>query len=438
MKTLTKNIIGNRRRAIALEEKALFTGAEIYNRKGRWNILVEDGFITKLSDKNIAASDAANYDLSGKTVITGAVDLHTVIREPGREDVETLETAALAAANGGFVQVCMMPSTTPPLDSAEIVQFVQKTTDRFLTKINVIGALTKGREGKSIAAFAELAEEGAIAFSDGRSHVSSTALMHTALTYVKMLDKPIIVKPADAELNDKGQMHEGFESTRLGFHGMPSIAEEIVVSRDLHIAEYVEGRIHFTNISTKGSVELIRAAKARGVKVTCDVAVHNLLHTDSEMQSFNTNFKLDPPLRTQDHIDALIAGLIDGTIDAISSTHLPHSWEEKEAEFIYAPFGAVSLETMLPLLLDRFVKTGIFSLEKMVEFVSSRPAQIFKLEEPKLEENAPAAFTVLDLNEEHTINKNLFLSKANNSPYDGFKLKGNVIATIANGQKYFK
>lgn len=421
-----------------LEDKAVFTGAEIYNRKGTWNILVENGTITQVSDKPIAAGDAASYDLAGKTLIAGAVDLHTVIREPGREDVETLETAALAAANGGFVQVCMMPSTTPPLDSAEIVQFVQQKAAHFLTKINVIGALTKNREGKSIAAFAELAEEGAIAFSDGRSHVSSTALMHTALTYVKMLDVPVIVKPADAELNDKGQMHEDFESTRLGFHGMPSIAEEIVVSRDLQIAEYVEGRIHFTNISTKGSVELIRAAKARGVNVTCDVAIHNLLNTDEVMSTFNTNYKLDPPLRTQEHLDALIAGLNDGTIDAISSAHVPHSWEEKEAEFIYAPFGAISLETMIPLLLDRFVKTGIFSLEKMVELISSQPAAIFGLNAPKIEDGAPAAFTVLDLNEEHTVNKDLFLSKANNSPYHGETLTGSVVGTIANGQKYFK
>lgn len=438
MKTLSKNIIGSRRLPEALPHSFLLENITVVGMPNISAIEIEHGLIKSLHTSSPANFSGERKDLSGKTIVPGAIDLHAVFREPGREDVETLKTGSLAAANGGFTQVCIMPSTNPPIDSVEMVEFIKDKTETYLTKINVIGALTKGREGKTIAPFAELAEQGAVAFSDGRKHIEKSSLMSTALEYIKMLDVPVVVKPADADLNDKGQMHEGYESMRLGFYGMPSIAEETVVSRDLHVTEYVNGRIHFTNISTKGSVELIRLAKARGVNVTCDVAVHNLLQTDKVLETFDTNLKLDPPLRSQDHLDALIAGLQDGTIDAISSAHVPHSWEEKEAEFIYAPFGAVSLDTMIPLLLDKYVNTGVFTLEKLMELISINPAKVFDLEENTIAEGKPVSIAILDLEKEHTINKDKFGSKSQNSPYHGWNLKGDVIGTISNNKMYFK
>lgn len=438
MKILTKNIVGNRRRTIQLEEKALFNNVRIHNQKNDVFIETENGIIKKIHATKPTSFKGAEYDLSGKVVIPGAIDLHSIFREPGREDVETLETGSLAAANGGFTQVCILPSTEPPIDSLEMIEYVKGKTRTYLVDIHVFGALTKERKGLSIAPFAELAEEGAIGFTDGRQHVKSSKIMHIALTYLKMLNLPLVVKASDSDLTEKGQMHEGFMSTKLGFIGMPSIAEETIIGRDLKITEYVDGRIHFTNISTKRSVELLREAKARGIKATCDVAIHNLLNTDEALTTFDTNLKLDPPLREQSDLDALIEGLKDGTIDAISSSHTPHSWEEKEAEYIYAPFGAVSLETMIPLILDRFVNKGLFTLDEVVRFIHDNPAKIFNLKASLFEEGQAANFTILDLNQEYTIDKTQFLSKSNNTPYDGLQLKGNVVGVINNNRKYFK
>jgi dihydroorotase len=437
LKTLTKNIIGNRRLTEKLPENVLLYNAEIFGHKDKTAILLKNGIVEKIEKTAPKNFDGEKIDLAGKTIIPGGVDLHSIFREPGREDVETLKTGSLAAARGGFTQICMMPSTNPPVDSQEKVEYIKDKTENYLVKINVIGALTKNCEGKSIAPFAELAEEGAVAFSDYDKHIKSPSLMRTALSYLKMLERPVVVKPADSDLNELGQMHEGYESMRLGFYGMPSIAEEIVVSRDLQIAKYENARIHFTNISTKGSVERIRLAKSKGVNVTCDVAVHNLIQNDTIMETFDTNLKLNPPLRSQDHIDALIEGLKDGTIDAISSAHSPHSWEEKEAEFIYAPYGAVSLETMVPLLLDKFVHTNIFSLEDIVKFVATNPAKIFNLENTWIEEGKNAALAILDLHQEYKIDINNFASKSQNSPYNGWKVKGKIFGTISNNKKYF-
>ena len=440
MKTLSKNIVGKRQLPELLSENVLLENASIHGHADAKYIHIEHGTIKSISTSAPSNFSGDKIDLAGKTIIPGGVDLHAVFREPGREDVETLKTGTLAAARGGFTQVCMMPSTTPPVDTVEIVKFISKKTEDYIVKLNVIGALTKGREGKSIAPFAELAEEGAVAFSDGRSHIEKASLMQTALTYVKMLDLPIIVKPSDTDLNSDGKamVHEGYESMRLGFYGMPTIAEEVVVSRDLMVTEYENARIHFTNISTKGSVELIRQAKAKGVNVTCDVAVHNLLQTDKVIETFDTNIKLDPPLRSQDHIDALIEGLNDGTIDAITSAHVPHSWEEKEAEFLYAPYGAVSLETMIPLLLDKFVHTNVFTLDKLVELVSTNPAKIFNLNQNTIETGKPASFAILDLNKEYTIDKSKFDSKSQNTPYHNWIVKGEIAGVISNNKKFFK
>lgn len=437
MNTLTRNVVGNRLRSQLLATDTLLSNVRIHGHEGHF-LRIVDGTIRSISTVRPSDFNGDELTFEGAVIVPGAIDLHTSIREPGREDIETLETAALAAANGGFVQITMLPDDSPKLDSAEIVQHITQRATQFLTQINVVGALTIGREGRSIAPFAELAEEGAVAFSDGRTHIRSATLMHTALTYIKMLQRPVIVKAADSDLNDGGQMHEGFQSTRLGFNGMPTIAEEIIISRDLMIAEYVGGRIHFATISSSGSVELIRQAKAKGVNVTCDVAVHNLIYTDKVMERFDTNFKLDPPLRSAEHRDALIEGLKDGTIDAISSAHEPRTWEDKEAEFLYAPFGAVSLETMIPLLLDRFIHTGIFSINELIKWISTNPSTILNQSEPIIAEGQPASITIIEPDTEYTVDKQLFLSKSNNTPYHGETLKGFVRGTISNGMRFIK
>ena len=436
MRTLTKNIIGNRRLPIKLENETLLKNVTIHGQKGVQNILIKNGIIEKITGSDLSLKSGETFDLSGKLCIPGAIDTHAVFREPGREDVETLGTGALAAANGGYTQVCIMPSTSPPIDSIEMVQFIKEKTADYLVDVNVIATLSKGREGGSISSFAELAEEGAIGFTDGSHHVKSAKLMEIALDYCRMLDLPIIVKPSDVDLKENGQMHEGDVSTILGFYGIPSIAEETIISRDLQICEYVGGKIHFTNISTKKSVELIRQAKKNGIQVTCDVAIHNLVNTDEAIYSFNTDLKLDPPLRSQDHIDALIKGLNDGTIDIITSTHVPHSWEEKEAEFIYAPFGATSLETCIPLILDRLVSKKLISIDKMVELLCVNPATIFKLKQNKISAGEAVSITVLDLNQKNTVSEKQFLSKSTNSPYLGWELMGCVFGTFHNGQKF--
>ena len=417
-------------------EHILFTNIKIMDSKRVQHLEINNNKIIAIHD-SMPSTKAELLDLNGAIALPGLIDCHCIIKEPGREDVESMDSGFNAATKGGFTQILLMPNNATPIDTAEMLAYIKNSCQDSIITCHPIGALTKERKGKSIAPFAELANGGAIAFSDGDANIESSSLMQTAFIYTAMLNKKIIVQAADKNLNEKGQMHEGLISTRLGFVGMPSLAEEIIIARDLLISKNCNAPVHFTQISSKESVNLIAQAKKAGQNVSCDVAIHNLIFTEIDIETFNTNFKLNPPLRSKSDRQALINGLKDGTIDCISSAHHPQAWEDKEAEFIYSPFGAISLETCIPVFIDTFINTKIFNIGDMIKFFHQNPAKIFNLKQNNLDLGEEANITFINTNKKEKISKNYFLSKSTNSPYLNRQVTGKVELIINNG-KLFK
>ncbi len=400
---------------------------------GLADILIEGGRISKVG-KKINAEGAEVFDASDKVVTPGLIDMHVHLREPGREDKETIESGTMAAAAGGFTSVAAMANTEPPTDDARAVRSIIQKSKGVSARVYPIGAVTKGLEGKEITEMADMLEAGAVAFSDDGKYVSDLQVMRHALEYSQMFDALIIVHPEMKSLTAKGQMNEGKVSSILGLKGMPRIAEEIAIIEVLKLVEEYGGRVHIAHVSTSKSVELIRSARKNGLKVTCEVTPHHFTLTDEAVRSFDTNFKMNPPLRTAEDVTALKEGLADGTIDVIATDHAPHSLEEKVAEFIYAPFGVTGLETALGLTISQLVRPEILSPIEAVARMSLNPAKILGVPGGELKVGAPADVTVVDPDLEWQVKAEDFLSKSVNSPFIGWKMKGKTIATFVDGE----
>lgn len=402
------------------------------------DLLIEDGVIKKignLTEEEIKSSKV--FNMEGKICSPGFFDMHVHLREPGREDEETIETGSNAAAAGGFTGIACMPNTNPAIDSAEVVRFIKEKASNHLVDVYPIGAATLNRKGESISPILELYEAGVVGYSDDGNVIKSAGILRNVLEYSKITNAPVIEHCEDESLAD-GAMNESFNSTLLGLPGIPTVAEDLIVMRDIMMAEYVDGKIHVAHISSKNSVELVRQAKKKGIKVTAEVTPHHFSLTDDNLKTFDTNFKMNPPLRTKDDVEAIIEGLKDGTIDCIASDHAPHSIEEKEMEFIYAPNGIIGLETQIGLAISELVKKKYLTLEQMIEKFAINPRKILNLEIPKIKIGETANLTILDPEQIWTVDISKFKSKSKNSPFDKRLLTGKSVATINKGKMFFE
>lgn len=403
---------------------------------GRLDVLIEDGRVERI-DEEIEAGDAEVRDVSGLVVTPGWIDMHIHLREPGQEYKETVATGTLAAAAGGFTGVACMANTEPVNDNRSVTEHILKEAGRCgYARVYPIGAVSKGQRGEELAEIAEMVAAGVVAVSDDGHPVRHPALMRRALEYAQHFDIPVIQHAQDMELTDGGVMHEGEWSTRLGLPGWPGAAEDIVVARDILLTEDSGGRYHVAHLSTARALGLVRQAKARGLRVTCEVTPHHLLLTDALVADtgFSPDVKMNPPLRSERDREALIAGLADGTVDAIASDHAPHHPDEKDVEFSLAPFGIVGLETNLALCHDRLVRSGIISLSRLVELFSTGPARLLGIEGGSLAAGSVADVTLFDPEAEVTVSASGFRSKSRNTPFEGWTLRGRAVGTLLAGE----
>ena len=402
------------------------------------DVLVENGKIKAVGVGLKADNKATEIDASGKIVAPGLIDMHVHLREPGREDEETVTTGTRAAAAGGFTSINCMPNTDPVIDNASVVRMLRdRAADTGVVKVFVTGAITKGQKGREIADMGDMVKYGAVAFSDDGKTVMDAEVMRRALEYVKMLGVPLIVHAEDENLAKGGQMHEGYYSTLLGLRPIPPQAEEVIVARDIRLAALTESPVHLTHISTKGSVEMVKIAKMHDIPVTCDVTPHHLTLHDEDCLDYDTNFKVNPPLRSKEHIKALRRGLVDGTIDCIASDHAPHAVQEKECEWAYASPGVIGLETTLGVLLTELVETGALTLPKLIEKMSLGPARVLGFDRDGLGDLSPgsvADITIIDTAERWEVDSMKLKSKSRNTPYAGWALKGRATQVIVGGK----
>lgn len=401
------------------------------------SVLLEDGLISKIGEiTNKEIEGAKEFDFSGKILVPGLFDMHVHLREPGREDEETILTGCNSAAAGGFTGIACMPNTEPAVDTAEIVTFIKEQASNHLVEVFPVGAASVGRKGEIISPMAELVDAGAVAFSDDGVAIKNSSVLRRAFEYANMFNAPIIEHCEDESLAG-GAMNEGFNSTLLGLPGLPSVAEDIIVSRDILMAEYTGGRIHIAHISTKNSVNLVREAKKKGIKVTAEVTPHHFCLTDDLLKNYDTNLKMNPPLRAKEDVDAIIKGIKDGTIDCIASDHAPHSLEEKESEFQFAPNGIVGFETTVGLSFSELFHKNKINLEEIINKLSINPRKILNLPIPKFSIGEIANFSILDPNLVWTVDVSKFKSKSKNSPFDKRLLTGKSIAVINRKKMFF-
>jgi dihydroorotase len=403
----------------------------------RVSVLLEDGLISKIGDVTSKETEGAKeFDFSGKILVPGLFDMHVHLREPGREDEETVLTGCNSAAAGGFTGIACMPNTEPAIDTAEVVKFIKEQASNHLVEVFPVAAASVARKGEIISPMAELVDAGAVAFSDDGVAIKNSSVLRRAFEYANMFNAPIIEHCEDDSLAG-GAMNEGFNSTLLGLPGLPSVAEDIIVSRDILMAEYTGGRIHIAHISTKNSVNLVREAKKKGIKVTAEVTPHHFCLTDDLLKTYDTNLKMNPPLRAKEDVDAIIKGLKDGTIDCIASDHAPHSLEEKESEFQFAPNGIVGFETTVGLSFSELLHKNKISLEELINKLSINPRKILNLQIPKFAIGEMANFSILDPNLVWTVDISKFKSKSKNSPFDKRLLTGKSIAVINRKKMFF-
>ncbi len=397
--------------------------------------LLIDGGVIAACGKDLADAEAQILDASGKIVAPGLIDLHVHFREPGFEYKEDIESGSRAAAKGGVTTVVCMPNTKPVIDNAAQVEYViGRGKEVGLTNVLTCGCITKGQQSGELAEIGELKAAGAVGISDDGRPVTSPSLMKKALEYAKMFDMPILSHSEDLDLVDGGSMNEGYMATYLGLRGIPKAAESVAVSRDVLLAEETGGRLHICHVSTRNAIEAIRGAKKRGVCITAETAPHYFSLTDKACDGFNTNAKMNPPLRDEDDVKAVIEGLMDGTLDAIATDHAPHHFDEKELEFDQALNGIVGLETSLGVGITYLVKTGKLTMSQLIEKMSVNPAKILGIDKGTLGEGKAADVVIFDAEAPYQVCVNEFASKGKNSPYDGFELYGRVDTTILGGK----
>ena len=401
------------------------------------DIRIEDGVIQNIAKTLVPKQEEKIIDASGKFVAPGLIDLHVHLREPGREDKETIVSGAKAGAAGGFTTIVCMPNTEPPLDSGPMISAIYSRALEAPIRVIPVGCVSKGRKGKELAEIGELVETGVWGISDDGDPVMNSELMRRALEYSRPFNIPVISHAEDPNLTGKGVMHEGFISTILGLQGIPAEAESVMVARDVLLAKATGGWLHIAHVSTKESLELIRVAKAEGAKITCEVTPHHLILTDEALMEFDTNTKVNPPLRSRDHVDALRGALVQGVIDCIATDHAPHTWEEKDCDFDEAEFGLIGLETALPALLTHLVQPGLVDLFTLWDRMSYSPARLLGLKDHGLKVGNRADVIVVDYDLEKVVDPAKGQSLSTNTPFQGQKLKGWPVLTIANGEIVF-
>ena len=401
---------------------------------GPADVLVKAGKIAEIGSHLKAPAGTQVLEASGKLVLPGFVDLHVHLREPGFEYKETIQSGTAAAAAGGFTSICCMPNTNPINDTRAVTEFVLDRAKRAQSvHVFPIGAITKGSDGKELAEYGDLRSAGCVALSDDGKPVMNGMVMRRALEYARAFDLPVVDHCECKHLSEGGVAHEGVVATELGLQGIPSAAEDVMVARNIELAELTGSRLHVAHVSTVGSVRMVREAKSRGLRVTAEACPHHFILTEEAIREYNTNAKMNPPLRTRKDVEAIKAGLKDGTIDAIATDHAPHATHEKQREFESAPFGIVGLETALGLSL-LLVEEGLLTLVQMVRVLTSGPAQAFGLAKGTLAAGADADITIVDPEMQWTVEPDTFRSKGRNTPFGGWKLKGRVVNTLVSGR----
>jgi dihydroorotase len=398
------------------------------------DIAIEEGIIREIAP-DIPTTGSQQFDASGLIVAPGFIDMHVHLREPGFEYAETIETGSRAAVAGGFTSICCMPNTQPVNDSATVTSYIVDRARRFAA-VNVypIGAITKNSAGEELAAIASMKQAGIVAISDDGKPVMNARVVRRAMEFARALNLPLIEHCEDLHLSAGGDMHEGFVSTRLGLRGIPRSSEDVMVARDLILAEATGARYHVAHISSKHSVKMVAFAKQQGIKVTAEATPHHFALADCDMRQYDSHYKMKPPLRERCDMEAVAEGLVSGAIDAIATDHAPHTGAEKMQEFERCPFGIIGLETAVGLALERFHHTGRLSVRQLVRLFTENPARILSLDRGTLRAGSPADVTILGLDHEWTYDVNNSLSRSRNTPFNGHKFRGGPVATIVAGQ----
>ena len=397
------------------------------------DVLIQDGSIAAVGP-GLAAPGAEVLDAAGLVVTPGFIDMHVHLREPGIEHAETIETGARAAAAGGFTSICCMPNTLPVNDSATVTSYIVERARKFaVTNVFPIGAITKNSAGEELAAIGSMKAAGVVAISDDGRPVMNARVMRRAMEFARSFDLPVIDHCEDLNLSAGGDMHEGDESVRLGLRGIPASSEDVMVARDILLAQTTGARFHVAHISTRNAVAMVAHARRQGLPVTCEATPHHFSLTDSRMPPYDSNFKMKPPLRTACDAGAVVEGSVSGAVDAIATDHAPHPGSEKMQEFEKCPFGIIGLETALGLALEHLVYTGKITLARLVALFTTGPARVLRLDRGTLAQGAPGDVTVFSTDVEWTYDVNQSFSKSRNSPFDGHTFRGGPVATVVNG-----
>ena len=402
------------------------------------DLLIADGKVMQIAQEIPVTPDTEAIDAAGQWVVPGLIDVHTHLREPGYEYKETIRTGTMAAAAGGFTTICCMPNTRPVNDSQAVTEFIlRKAATEGMVNVLPVGAITKGCQGEEITEMGDLREAGCIAVSDDGRSVMNSAVMRRAMEYARMFRLPVISHCEDTSLSEDGVMNEGRVSTELGLRGIPNASEDVMVARDIELAALTGAHVHIAHVSTRGSVELIRRAKERGIGVSAETCPHYLVLTDEAVTGYNTHAKMKPPLRTLKDVEAVRKGLQEGVIDVIATDHAPHAQVEKEMEFDSAPFGITGLETAVPIALQ-LVDEGVLTLNEMVLKMSVKPAKLLNIDRGNLSIGAVADITIIDPRVTWVVDPAQLKSKGKNTPFEGWKMKGRVTHTIVGGKVVYK